>query len=302
MHQVRRIKFIWAIYALFVLFFALLFFTLSYRHNSSNSSAAPAQKTIITVAKPRNIIYEISDVDARAFLLQDKNSSDILYAKNIHEKMSPASLTKIMTAIVAIESNRLNDVVTITPEAQNVEPSILGVKSGEQYLLKDLLVAALVMSSNDATTAIAIHLASSTEAFAKLMNKKAKEIGMESTNFTNPSGFDLGDNLSTAYDLLLLTKYAIQLPYFNEIVNYRKLEIASLDGSKRFRVKTHNKLLEYYPDAIGIKTGYTQKAGPCLVARAKRGNKDALLIILHAKRGDRWSIARRYFDDFFTAK
>ncbi len=174
-------------------------------------------------------------------------------------------------------------------------------KEGDKFLMKDLLVAALVSSSNDASTAIGIHLAGSVEKFAAIMNKKAKELGMKNTNFTNPCGFDIGENVTTVYDLALLSEYAITLPHFNDMVNYRKVVIYDISKTKHYNLKTHNNLLEYYPYAIGIKTGYTAKAGPCLIARAKHNNKDILLIILHSDRGKRWEISKENFDNILKA-
>lgn len=241
-------------------------------------------------------VVNVPYVEAKAFLAKETNSSVILYGQNVDKKLPPASLTKVMTAVLAIESNRLNEIVTMPDEATKVEQFKFGAKAGDKFLLKDLLVAALVSSSNDAATAIGIHLAGSVEKFAVMMNKKAKELGMKNTNFTNPCGFDIGENVTTVYDLALLSEYAITLPHFNDIVNYRKVVIYDISKTKHYNLKTHNKLFEYYPTTIGIKTGYTAKAGPCLIARAKKGNKDAILIILHSDRGARWKISNKYFD------
>ena len=246
--------------------------------------------------KSYKIVHNAPEVKAKAFLLKDINSSEILYAKDINQTMPPASLTKVMTAVIAIESNKLNDIVTIPHEATRVEQFKFGAEENDRFLLKDLLVASLVSSSNDASTAIAIHLSGSTGKFAYLMNEKAKELGMKNTHFTNPCGFDIGENVTTAYDLALLSEYAIKLPHFNEIVNYRQATITNIDKSYSYTLETHNKLLEYYPYAIGIKTGYTAKAGPCLIARAKYQNRDVLLIILHSDKGKRWEISKEYFD------
>lgn len=288
MIKIKRLKYIWILYVLLLCFVIASFMVLNY-----------IKQKPINQIKSYRVVNNAPEVKAKAFLLKDINSSEILYAKDINTTMSPASLTKVMTAIIAIESNRLNDVVTIPYEATHVEQFRFGAQEGDKFLLKDLLIASLVSSSNDAAMAIGIHLAGSNEKFAYLMNKKAQELGMKNTHFTNPCGFDIGENVTTAYDLALLSEYAITLPHFNEIVNYRSVIITNLDKSKNFNLETHNKLLEYYPYAIGIKTGYTAKAGPCLIARAKYQDRDVLLIILHSDRGKRWEISQEYFDKVF---
>lgn len=288
MIKVKRLKYIWILYVLLLCFVIAPFMVLNYIKSK--------QSKPVHQIKCYKVVKNAPEVKAKAFLLKDINSSEILYAKDINTTMSPASLTKVMTAVIAIESNKLNDVVTIPYEATRVEQFRFGAEEGDKFLLKDLLIASLVSSSNDAATAIGIHLAGSTEKFAYLMNEKAKELGMKNTHFTNPCGFDIGENVTTAYDLALLSEYAITLPHFNEIVNYRSVIITNIDKSKNFDLETHNKLLEYYPYAIGIKTGYTAKAGPCLIARAKYKNRDVLLIILHSDRGKRWEISQEYFD------
>jgi serine-type D-Ala-D-Ala carboxypeptidase (penicillin-binding protein 5/6) len=284
-NKIKRLKYIWIVYILLLCFMIVPFLVLNH-----------TKPKPVNHIKSYRVVNNAPEVKAKAFLLKDINSSEILYAKDINTTMSPASLTKVMTAIIAIESNRLNDVVTIPYEATRVEQFRFGAKEGDKFLLKDLLVASLVSSSNDAATAIGIHLAGSEGKFAYLMNEKAKELGMKNTHFTNPCGFDIGENVTTAYDLALLSEYAVRLPLFNEIVNYREVSITNIYKSNSYTLKTHNKLLEYYPYAVGIKTGYTAKAGPCLIARAKYKNKDALLIILNSDRGKRWEISKEYFD------
>jgi len=293
--KIKRLKYIWIVYIIISIMMIIPYVIL----NNSKPTAKVKQPHKIMVY--RNI-KDIPYVKAKAFLLKEINSKDILYSKELHTKMPPASLTKVMTAVLAIESNRLNEIVTMPYEATKVEQFKFGAKEGDKFLMKDLLVATLVSSSNDAATAIAIHLAGSVEKFAVMMNKKAKELGMKNTNFTNPCGFDIGENVTTVYDLALLSEYAITLPHFNDIVNYRKVVIYDISKTKHYNLKTHNKLLEYYPYTIGIKTGYTAKAGPCLIARAKHNNKDILLIILHSDRGKRWEISKEYFDNILKVQ
>ncbi len=239
-----------------------------------------------------------NDLPMESFLLKETGKGSIIAAKNESAPIAPASLTKIMTAILAIESGKLNAIVTIPEEATKVEPSKLGVKTGETFRLHDLVVAAMVESDNDAAMAIGLFLGGSNDNFAHMMNTKARALGMNNTTFSNPCGYDIGQHISTASDLAKLTEYAIKNPFFNEIVKIEKYNFSALNTGQTYAIDTHNKLLSRYKYAIGVKTGYTSKAGPCLIARAKYGSQDLLLIMLHTK-GDRWKMASDIFDQTF---
>lgn len=237
-----------------------------------------------------------------SYILKDRITSRVLMEKDLDRPVSPASLTKILTSIMAIESGRLDDDVVIPVEATLVEPSKAGFRPGERVKLYDLVKAAMVSSSNDAAFAIAIHLAGNVDNFVAIMNRKARVIGMNSSRFTNPAGFDKGiyaGNSSTASDLMKLAEYAIRNPFFNSIA---KLEYAIFNEQtthKQYCLRTHNKLLEKYPYTVGIKTGFTARAGKCLIARAIKENRDILLVMLNAKT-DRWGVAEEMFDNAFT--
>jgi len=236
-----------------------------------------------------------------SYILKETGSSSLLMAKDIDRPVSPASLTKILTCTMAIESGRLEHDVLITEESTMVEPSKAGFKTGEKIKLLNLVKAAMVNSSNDAAFAIAIYLSGNIDSFASAMNTKAKMIGMKNSRFTNPAGFDKGiyaGNTSTAGDLLRLTEYAVKNPVFNEIARLDKAVFTEETTHKVYCLKTHNKLLDKYPYAVGIKTGFTNKAGGCLIARAIKNNKDILLVMLNA-RTDRWSVAENMFDMAF---
>ncbi|NMW20976.1 MAG: D-alanyl-D-alanine carboxypeptidase [Chlorobiaceae bacterium] len=238
-----------------------------------------------------------------SYIVKEVGSSTLLMAKDVDRPVSPASLTKILTCTIAIESGRLQQEVLITPESTMVEPSKAGFKPGEKIKLLDLVKAAMVNSSNDAAFAIAIFLSGNVDSFVVAMNSKAKMIGMKNSRFTNPAGFDKGiyaGNTSTAGDLLRLTEYAVKNPVFNEIARLDKAVFTEETTHKLYSLKTHNKLLDKYPYAVGIKTGYTTKAGACLIARAIKNNKDLLLVMLNAKT-DRWNVAANMFDTAFLA-
>jgi D-alanyl-D-alanine carboxypeptidase (penicillin-binding protein 5/6) len=226
----------------------------------------------------------------------------ILMAKDIQRPVSPASLTKIMTCIMAIESGRLEDNVLITKESTMVEPSKAGFNEGDKIRLIDLVKAAMINSSNDAAFAIAIHLSGNVDAFVAAMNYKARRIGMKNSRFTNPAGFDKGiyaGNTSTAEDLLRLTEYSVRNSVFNQVARLEQAVFMEQNTRKVYCLKTHNKLLNKYPYAVGIKTGFTARAGKCLIARAIKDNKDILLVMLNAKT-DRWNVAVNIFDTAFS--
>ncbi|MEF3191965.1 MAG: serine hydrolase [Campylobacterales bacterium] len=243
--------------------------------------------------------FDADDYPVGAFVIKEVGAKREMAAKNEDLTIAPASLTKIMTAILAIESNRLYDTVTIPYEATRVEPTRAGLRVGEVYRLIDLVMAAMIESDNDAAMAIGLYLGKTQERFAQMMNAKARQLGMHDTHFTNPCGFDWGDHRSTARDLLTLTEYAIKNPIFNQIAQMERATIQELTTGRMIRVTTHNRLLTRYKYAVGIKTGYTSKAGPCLIARAKREGKDLILVMLHAK-ADRWRLAGNLFDRSFA--
>lgn len=231
-----------------------------------------------------------------AIIAKDLTNKQLIFAKDEQKINQPASLTKIMTSILALESGRMNDVVTITREMIHVEPTKANLRVGEKFYLRDLVKAAMVMSANDAAMAIGVYLGDgNVDNFVKEMNQKAKKIGMKNTHFTNPCGFDIGDHYSTALDLLTLSEYAIRNSQFNEIAKMKRYDFRALNTKRAYAAYTHNRLLSNYKYAVGIKTGYTQKAGPCLIARAKKDNKDILVVMLNSEH--RWNDIKTIFED-----
>ncbi len=233
--------------------------------------------------------------DTASLIVKDLQKQKILYAKASEQKMRPASLTKIMTAILAIESGKMNRLVIIPKEATKVEPSKLGLKVGEKVYLRDLVKATLVGSANDAAVAIGIYVGGSTKKFVAMMNRKARALGMRNTRFTNAAGFDIGSHYSTASDLLKLAEYAIKNSTFNQIVKINVHTFRATNTKRPYVVRTTNRLLKERKYAIGVKTGYTAKAGPCLIARGKKGGKDILLVMLNSKM-KRWESATAILD------
>ena len=213
-----------------------------------------------------------ADNSATSAIVMDSATGIVLYEKNAYENRSMASTTKIMTALIAIESNKLDSVVKITDEMVATEGTSLGLKPNDKITLYDLVVGMMLTSGNDSANAVAYYMCGSIEEFAKLMNDRAKEIGMDSTTFVTPSGLDEGDHHSTAYDMAQLAAEAVKNETFNEIVSMKSADI-TISGVT-VTVYNHNKLLAMNEKFCGIKTGYTKKAGRCLVsAENYEGNK-----------------------------
>ncbi|MBU0924966.1 serine hydrolase [bacterium] len=236
-------------------------------------------------------VFQKIQKDFDSIIVKDLNKKKLIFSKDENQILRPASLTKIMTAMLAIESGKMNNIVTITPEMKKVEPTIANFKVGEKFYLKDLVHAAMIKSANDAANSIAIYLGNgSKQKFVAMMNVKAKKLGMRNTNFTNPCGFDIGNHSSTANDLLKLTEYAIKNKTFNSIVKLEKYAFNAINTKSRYVVHSSNKLLSNEPYIVGVKTGYTNEAGACLIARAKNNNKDVLMVMLNVN--NRWPNAK----------
>lgn len=218
---------------------------------------------------PHNI-FALS-LSCRSCILMDSDSGRILYEKDIDNPRLIASITKIMTAILAIESNKLNDIVTVGEEVLTMYGSNIYLELGEKMKLLDILYGLMLRSGNDAAVVIAKNVAGSEEKFVKMMNNKAKELGMTNTIFNNCHGLDENtQNKSTAHDMALLSSYAIKNPTYKEIVGTKKYIIAS--DKKTYLWNNRNLLLKQYKYAIGGKTGYTPSAGKTLVTNAKKDN------------------------------
>jgi len=234
-------------------------------------------------------------VSAEAAALIDVQSGRILYSKNGQKKMRIASLTKTMTAIVAIESGRLQDVVTVPPEAVGVEGSSIYLKRNERLTLEELLYGLMLRSGNDAAVAIAVHVGGSVPGFVHLMNEKAALIGMTDTQFTNPHGLDDSNmHYSTAEDMARLSAYALRNPVFRQIVATKVKEISWEGEEWNRRLLNKNKLLHLYKGADGVKTGYTKLAKRCLAASATRDGRQLATITLNAPND--WNDAAKLLD------
>ena len=204
----------------------------------------------------------------------------VLYGKNINQRLPMASTTKIMTGLAVLENSKLDEVVTIPRKAVGVEGSSIYLKEGEKLTVKELLYGLMLRSGNDAATALAIHTGKSVEGFVKMMNDKALSLGLKSTHFTNPHGLHNQNHFTSAYDLAYISATAMQNPVFAEIVGTKFITIGGMDGNRYLYNK--NKLLKSYPGATGVKTGFTKKAGRCLVASSKRNGMEVIAVTLNS--------------------
>jgi D-alanyl-D-alanine carboxypeptidase len=216
------------------------------------------------------------DLSAQSAILMDMESGRVLYEKNADEERLIASITKIMTALVALESTpNLDEVVTIQREYTLTEGSSMYLKVGEEVTIRDLLYGLLLSSGNDAALAIAGVCAGDTETFVDWMNQRAESLGMTHTHFANPNGLNDDAHYSTARDMATLTREALQNPTFAEIVSTKSITLGERS------LTNHNKMLWQYEGAIGVKTGYTQMAGRTLVSAAARDGQTLIVVTLN---------------------
>lgn len=223
-------------------------------------------------------------IKAAALYLVELQSGRVLLEQHATRRLPPASLTKIMTALVALESASLQQVVTIDSRALQ-HPSSLKLQAGEEFLLRDLITAMLVASANDACEAVAWHIGGDEKHFVFMMNERARTLGLPNTHFANPCGFDAPEHYSSAKDLANLSERALQHPVFAAMVRTMMRDIASVGGKRHIALYTTNDLL-LDPEITGVKTGYTGKAGRCLVASMVKDGHQLLLVGLNLT--DQW--------------
>ena len=211
-------------------------------------------------------------------LLYDVTYDKILYEKNINEKIPNASTTKILTAIVAYENSNMDDIVEISTKAASIGGSKINLRKGDKVKMDSLMKGLLMSSGNDAAIAIAEHVGGSVQEFCDLMNKKAVELGAQNTNFTTPHGLDNDEHYTTLNDLLIFSKYFMEIPYLREIANTEKTIIEINNYEKELR--STNEMLFLYDGVNGIKTGYTSKAGRCLITSIESGDRTLITMVL----------------------
>ncbi|WP_229727469.1 D-alanyl-D-alanine carboxypeptidase family protein [Sporolactobacillus putidus] len=237
-------------------------------------------------------------VSAQAAVLMDRSSGRILYEKNGTEELPIASITKVMTAVLAIESGKMNQMVTISDQAIKAGGSSIYLKPGEKIRLADLVYGLMLRSGNDAAVAIAEAVAQSEAGFVFLMNEKARLLGMTDTHFTNSNGLDNPDHYSTADDMAILTQYAMSHALFRKIVQTKvyKASATNKEGVRLWRNK--NKMLTQYPFSTGGKTGFTRTAGRTLISTASKNQLDLIAVTLND--GNDWLDHKNLFEWAFS--
>lgn len=225
---------------------------------------------LIFCAQTLTLSPEATEVNAKAAVLLEADSGRVLYEQHAHTRLPMASTTKIMTALVVLEQCDLKATVAVDERAVGVEGSSVYLYPGELLTVEQLLYAVLLSSANDAAAALAYVVAGSIEGFATLMNQKAAEIGVRNTHFQNPHGLDADGHYTTAYDLAVITAYALQNEDFLRIASTQKKVIPLREQQGARVLRNHNKLLASYQGCIGVKTGFTKKSGRCLVSAAER--------------------------------
>lgn len=221
---------------------------------------------------------------AEGAILMDAATGQVLYEKNAYKQLAPASTTKMITAILAIESGRLDEKITVSKNAANTPGSTMHLEEGQIITIRELLTGLLMRSGNDGAIAIAESIGGSVDGFVEMMNKKASEIGAYNTYFRNPHGLSAPGHHSTAFDLAWIARYAMNNPIFAEIVGTRNTSIDWQDsnGDEHERdLKNTNKLLWMLEEADGVKTGTTNEAGPCLVSSATKNGQRLIAVTLH---------------------
>jgi D-alanyl-D-alanine carboxypeptidase/D-alanyl-D-alanine carboxypeptidase (penicillin-binding protein 5/6) len=241
------------------------------------------------------------DVSAKSAIIICADSGDVIWEKNANQPRAMASTTKIMTSLLALEeaAARGNRDLEITEEMVRVEGTLMGLAAGDVVNLETLAAGMLLPSGNDAANAAAISVSGTTEKFIELMNERAKQIGMTDTKFCTPSGLDFSDHHSTASDMAILGAYAMENKCFASIVSQKYKKINFTSPEKVIRLENHNKLLKLYEYCIGIKTGFTKKAGRCLVSCAEKDKVRLVAVTLDAS--DDWNDHITLYNHGFSA-
>ncbi len=235
--------------------------------------------------------------DSTAYVAMEKDTGRVLSGENIHAKKYMASTTKILTAITVIENASLTDVVTVTEKTVGIEGSSMYLEVGEKISVKSLLFGLMLRSGNDSAETLASFVSGSVENFAELMNKTAQKIGAKNSNFTNPHGLHDDNHYTTAYDLALISCYAMKNDDFREIVSTKKVTVEWTTRDYDRVLYNKNKMLSTYDGATGIKTGYTKKAGRCLVSSALKNGMEVITVVLNCP--NMWQKSSELLDSSF---
>ena len=218
---------------------------------------------------------------AKAAVVINGDNGEIIYSQNADTRLSMASTTKIMTGLLLCEYGNFDKEITVTEEMLKVEGSSMGLLPGDRITLHDLLYGLMLASGNDAANVIAFVLGGSLDGFVKMMNQKADDLGLVNTNFATPSGLDADDHYTTAYELAKIAQCAMSNDDFAEAVSTQKATLNYGNPPYRRSLTNHNKMLNLFDGAVGVKTGFTKKSGRCLVSAAKRDGKFVIAVTLN---------------------
>lgn len=221
---------------------------------------------------------------ASAYLV--KVNGDLLWEKQANRRLPPASLTKLMTALLVLDDYKPKAVVEIGHMAAQETGMRLGIKRGQRFYVEDLLSAILINSGNDACHALADFAGGDHQRFVQMMNRRAQQLGMRNTHFSNACGHDAADHYSTAHDLAVLANEVLKHRLVTELAVKELAQISAIGEAKSYGLQNKNALIGRYQGALGLKTGYTPRAGTCLIAYAERGGTRVLLVMLNA--ANRW--------------
>lgn len=272
-------KYFFKTISIIIIFIYLLSFSYVYADDIDYVEDNISNDLLIS-SETANISENSLNLNSKSCIVLDRKSKDVLYGKNEKNKVKMASTTKIMTAIVVIENADLNKTVEISKKSASTGGSRLGLKTGDKITINHLLYGLMLCSGNDAAVALAESVAGSISSFANLMNNKAIELGLENTHFETPHGLDSDNHYTTAYELALLTDYALKNSTFSKIVGTKNYTI-NINGSPKNLTNT-NELLGNLNGVYGVKTGFTNGANRCLVTSCKRGDMDIICVVLGA--------------------
>lgn len=286
---------------IFLCFFVLFTPTVSLCDDIVNDDVFDIQAEILAASTSNSSEIVIPQTNSRACVVIDRNTNKILYGKNELQKRKMASTTKIMTATVIIENCNLTDTVEVSKKAAGTGGSRLGLKTSDKITIKDLLYGLMLCSGNDAAVALAEYAGGSIEGFSNLMNKKAGELGLSNTHFETPHGLDSDEHYTTAYELAILSNYALNNKTFAEIVSTKNYTV-TINGYPK-ELSNTNELLGNLNGVYGVKTGFTNGANRCLVSSCKRDDIDIICVVLGAdtkkfRTSDSIKLINYIFDNF----
>lgn len=242
--------------------------------------------------------FNAGSLSAECAVVINVQTGEILLSKNADKRHSMASTTKIMTALLAVESGKLQSEIVVSDDMLKVEGTSMGLVGGDSVSLNELVYGMMLSSGNDAANVTAFFLGDSISNFALMMNNRAAEIGMKNTSFVTPSGLDADEHYSTAYDMALLGIAAVKNPKFVSVCSAESASLTFGNPPYQRKLYNHNKLLNLYDYALGIKTGFTKKSGRCLVSYAKNGSSELVAVTLNAP--DDWNDHIKMLDYGFS--